>query len=107
MLCQSRSLTNLRYYPCYWVTGQAVCGSLVQDLEFPEHLRCHHGVGGPDKAQLMCCWIGCFTEMKKESLMRHVNEKHLEIKYACPNCPEQFTRIHTLQSHMSIKHPDS
>ena len=89
------------------MTGQAVCSSLVQGLEYSEHLRSHHGVGGPERAQLMCCWRGCFTEMKKESLIRHVNEKHLEIKHTCPNCPEQFTRTHTLQNHMSNKHSGS
>jgi hypothetical protein len=86
------------------MTGQAVCSSLVQGPDFTEHLRSHHGIGGPDKAQLMCCWIGCFAEMKKESLVRHVNERHLEFKYACPNCPEQFTRDYTLRNHMLKKH---
>ena len=71
------------------MTGQAVCGSLIQD---PDHLRSHHGVGGPDKVRLVCCWTGCFAEMKKRSLMKNVDEKHLEIKHACPNCHGQFPR---------------
>ena len=107
MLCKLAQFMNLpqhRYYRCYWMTGQAVCGSLIQGLEFPEHLRSHHGIGGPDNAQLKCCWIGCFAEMKKESLIRHVNERHLEFKYICPNCPEQFTRVHTMRKHMLKEH---
>ena len=92
------------FYPCCWVTGQAACDLVVQGLDFSEHLRSHHGVGGPEKAPLVCCWSGCFAEMKKESLMRHVNEKHLEIKHACPSCPEQFTRDYTLRNHVSKKH---
>ena len=86
------------------MTGPAICGLLVQGLEFPEHLRSHHDVGGPDKAELVCRWNGCFAVMKTESLMRHLREKHLEFKYACPNCPEKFTRQYTLQCHMSRKH---
>jgi hypothetical protein len=105
-LCQAppANLPQYHFYLCCWITGQVVCSSLVQGLEFSEHLRSRHGVGGPDKALHMCCWNGCFAEMKKESLIRHVNEKHLEIKYGCSDCPEQFTRDYTLRNHMSKKH---
>ena len=104
-LCQYASLAHpLQGYTCGWMTGQAVCGSLVQGSEFSEHLRSRHGVGVPGDVRVMCCWNGCFVKMKKEHLVRHVNETHLEIKHACPHCPAQFTRDYTLELHVSKKH---
>ena len=89
---------------CGWVTGQAICSSLVRFSDLPEHLRFCHGAVGPDRTNLVCRWVHCFAEMKEESLMRHVIEKHLEVRHACPHCPEQFTRLYTMQNHINKKH---
>lgn len=107
MLCNYATLLNLpqnRSYRCCWVIGPALCGLSVPGSEFPDHLRSHHGVTGSEKTPVMCCWDGCFMEMNRESLVRHVNERHLELKYACPNCFEQFTRPYTMHNHMLKKH---
>ncbi|KAF8134885.1 hypothetical protein EV363DRAFT_1396352 [Boletus edulis] len=106
-LCELARIANNpqhRPYVCLWVTNGVVCNSHFQASEFPEHLRAAHGVVGQDKTPLVCCWYNCSTEMKKESVMRHVNEKHLEQRHMCPTCHEQFTRAHTMQNHVTKKH---
>ena len=37
---------------------------------------------------------------RKTRLTRHINAKHLKIKYPCPNCWRVFTRKDTLSQHM-------
>ncbi|KAG8213150.1 hypothetical protein J3R82DRAFT_11557 [Butyriboletus roseoflavus] len=109
-LLQVASLANHpqhRYHCCGWVTSQGLCNQHIQGHDFSEHLRADHGVVGPDKAQLRCRWVNCFAEMKKESLTRHVQEKHLELRFSCPSCSEQFTRNYTMQNHVLRKHSGS
>ncbi|KAG6373318.1 hypothetical protein JVT61DRAFT_6459 [Boletus reticuloceps] len=106
-LCELASYAKdprFRPYVCLWVTNGVVCNLHFQASEFPDHLRAAHGVVGADKASLTCCWVNCFTEMKKESVMRHMNEKHLELRHVCPTCNEQFTRTYTMQNHIARKH---
>ncbi|KAG6373319.1 hypothetical protein JVT61DRAFT_6460 [Boletus reticuloceps] len=102
---QRVSLTSDDRYSCRWTTGDVICNSYVRASDFPEHLRSAHGVVGADKASLVCGWVDCFTKMRKENIMRHVNEQHLELRYPCPTCHEQFTRAHTMQNHIARKHP--
>jgi len=107
-LCQVAPYTRdpqlHRHYPCQWWTGHGVCNALVQCCGFSDHLRFYHGVAGSEKAQVECCWGGCSSVMRKESLMRHLNEIHLEVKVACHICGEQFTRSHTLKGHLRREH---
>ncbi|KAF8134876.1 hypothetical protein EV363DRAFT_1294636 [Boletus edulis] len=109
-LCELAPIANNpqhRPYVCLWVTNGGVCNLHFQASEFPEHLRSDHGVVGPEKAPFVCSWFGCFDEMQKESIIRHVNEQHLELRYECPICHEQFTRAHTVQKHVSERHQGS
>ncbi|KAH0833173.1 hypothetical protein J3R83DRAFT_12201, partial [Lanmaoa asiatica] len=110
MLLQLAPIANQpqhRYHTCCWSTPQGICCALIKGRDFPEHLRTNHGIIGPEKALLRCYWVDCFAEMKKESLTRHVQERHLELRYQCPNCPEQFTRSYTMHNHISRKHSGS
>ena len=96
------------YHPCFWVDGHATCNKLVLGHEFSEHLRTCHVSVDADKARVRRrCWIGCSCEIRNESLIRHVQEKHLERKYTCPNCFERFTRSYTRDEHVSRKHSGS
>jgi len=101
-LCEVAPYANAsvnRYYTCGWVTGQSICDHSVRGPDFSEHLRQNHGVTGPEKMKLMCCWRGCGCIMNKESVTRHVQETHLNWKYSCPVCSEEFTRNHTMINH--------
>ncbi|KAH9855643.1 hypothetical protein C2E23DRAFT_883013 [Lenzites betulinus] len=54
-----------------------------------EHLRAHHGHAQLAAAEIQCLWDGCPTTVKNASknaggLMRHYEEKHLALSYACP-----------------------
>ncbi|KAF9223614.1 hypothetical protein BS17DRAFT_780898 [Gyrodon lividus] len=101
-LCQLAPFANAssnRYYCCGWTAGQSICNAAVPGPEFAEHLRVYHGVTGPDKTKLRCYWTGCGSIMNKESVVRHVQEMHLNWKYACPVCSEEFSRNNTMTNH--------
>ncbi|KAG9315156.1 hypothetical protein JVU11DRAFT_4279 [Chiua virens] len=88
------------HHACFWATAHGPCNKAVLGSEFAEHLRSCHDITVADGVQLNCLWSGCSTELKKESLMRHIQEKHLEWRYACPVCGERFTRNYTRQNHL-------
>ncbi|KIJ66806.1 hypothetical protein HYDPIDRAFT_108721 [Hydnomerulius pinastri MD-312] len=101
MLVQLASVANTseaQSHHCLW-TYPTKCDALIQGACFPEHLRVDHGVLGPDKDKLTCCWEGCFISMNKEIMVRHVLEKHLMWRYKCPVCGEDFSRKSTMQMH--------
>ncbi|KAH7884556.1 hypothetical protein F5I97DRAFT_1470252 [Phlebopus sp. FC_14] len=88
-------------YQCGWVEGQSLCNEEFQGSKLSAHLKAAHGITGPDNAQFVCCWAGCATPMKKESVIRHVQEIHLIWRYYCPwpVCKEHFSRKYTLNQH--------
>ena len=94
-----------RPYICGWeMSSDTVCGiPIIGDL-FPVHLRDHHGVVGDNSAKIECKWTKCGREMNKESIVRHVTERHLQYKFVCDECDAIFTRRHTLNNHVLRKH---
>ncbi|KAF9243547.1 hypothetical protein BU15DRAFT_59914 [Melanogaster broomeanus] len=76
--------------------GQDPCNASIQGPDFSEHLRIVHGVTGHEKMQLRCWWMGCGSLMKKESVVRHVQEMHLGWRYSCSVCGEEFSRNHSM-----------
>ncbi|KIM64267.1 hypothetical protein SCLCIDRAFT_115761 [Scleroderma citrinum Foug A] len=91
-------------HTCAWVVGNACCGLPVFRHMFPTHLRDYHGITGSDRTQFQCRWVGCGAVMNKESINRHVMEMHLQTRHTCPFCRENFSRRHTLNSHIRSKH---
>lgn len=45
-----------------------------------------------------------FSTKRKDILDRHINEKHLGIKYTCEICGESFTQIASLRRHVNSVH---
>ena len=71
---------------------------------FSMHLRDQHGVEGGSKAKVRCNWTKCGTVVNKENLVRHVMEQHLLYRFLCEECGGNFSRRHTLNSHVQKKH---
>lgn len=88
-----------RPYICGWVVEDRPCGIPVLGDQFSMHLRDYHGVTGADKIRMRCCWVRCGTSMNKESMVRHVEEMHLQLRYTCTLCGEGFSRRSTMTSH--------
>lgn len=54
-----------------------------------------------DATKHACTWPGCGREFKKRKYIEaHVNEHHLNIKYACEGCGALYSR----QSEMNYRH---
>ncbi|KAG1876568.1 hypothetical protein DFJ58DRAFT_909816 [Suillus subalutaceus] len=91
---------------CMW-DGDAPgihCNELFCGYELPAHLR-DHGIRGADKLRFSCQWESCGTKLNRESIVRHVKEKHLRINSACDICNQTFTREYNLAAHCKKSHP--
>ena len=87
-------------FMCRWREVYGLhCGSLFCGNNLTAHLRDAHDIHGADKKRVYCLWEGCNTEMNKESIARHVEEKHLMVVYPCGTCRSSFTRRDTLKKH--------
>jgi len=92
-------------YMCGWVTWSGMtCNVPIIGASFSMHLRDQHGVEGGSKAKVRCNWTKCGTVVNKENLVRHVTEQHLLYRFLCEECGGNFSRRHTLNSHVQKKH---
>ncbi|KAG0695908.1 hypothetical protein DFH29DRAFT_953521 [Suillus ampliporus] len=81
-----------------------MCGTYINVSDLSKHLRTH-GVQGSGDLVMPCAWDGCArTPMKRQSVVRHVEEVHLQVKYPCSQCGTSFSRKNTLKSHLSRLH---
>ncbi|KAG2118389.1 hypothetical protein DEU56DRAFT_142975 [Suillus clintonianus] len=84
---------------CMWDHIQGLhCNHFFYGYNLNTHLRDVHGIHGPDKYRVLCKWNGCGLEVNKESLGRHVEEKHMRIIHSC-ECGKTFSRRDTLSRH--------
>ncbi|KAG1792980.1 kinase-like domain-containing protein [Suillus plorans] len=74
------------------------CDNLIQRHDLSSHLREVHGIRGSPKLIVMCIWDGCSTVLKKESLLRHMEEVHLRVVYSC-DCGKRFKRKDLINAH--------
>ncbi|KAI6154605.1 hypothetical protein BKA82DRAFT_158464 [Pisolithus tinctorius] len=91
-------------HTCGWVVGGEPCNDVLFPEQFSGHLTTH-GIRGNGTTNMLCCWVGCNApKMKKESVLRHVFEVHLELRFECPDCGLSFTRKTSLNHHRKSKH---
>lgn len=90
---------------CLWNIGGGVpCSAYISVLDLSKHMRMH-GVKGPGDLEIQCAWDGCArAPMKRESVVRHIEEVHVQVKYLCSQCWASFSRKHTLNSHILKAH---
>lgn len=90
---------------CLWdIGGGTPCGAYISVLDLSKHVRMH-GVKGPGNLEIQCAWDGCTrAPMKRESVVRHLEEVHVKVKYLCSQCWAPFSRKYTLGSHVLKAH---
>ncbi|KAG2043831.1 hypothetical protein BDR03DRAFT_335455 [Suillus americanus] len=91
---------------CLWDSGFGIpCGAYINVSDLSKHLRMH-GVNGPANSVISCAWGDCGrAPMKRESVVRHVEEVHLQVKYLCDQCGAPFSRRSTRNAHVLKSHP--
>ncbi|KAG9312316.1 hypothetical protein JVU11DRAFT_7630 [Chiua virens] len=63
---------------CQWVVGDGIlCERWVTYKDVPDHLATHGVIKLPHDHLVSCKWSGCGQTMKRESIARHVRERHL------------------------------
>ncbi|KAG9315378.1 hypothetical protein JVU11DRAFT_4525 [Chiua virens] len=90
---------GLNQYFCGWITDGQRCNVLVLGEDVTDHLRAAHNSGEYEGERLTCLWDGCEETFRKGSLVRHVQEKHLEYRWPCPKCGIIFTRRGVMDAH--------
>lgn len=89
-----------RVETCGWVSNGLTCNIPVRGRDFSVHLRDSHGVIGTPASQHKCCWNGCRErDLNRDSLIRHLRERHLQWRWPCSYCRQDFTRKSTLIDH--------
>ncbi|KAG1845319.1 hypothetical protein DFJ58DRAFT_801181 [Suillus subalutaceus] len=87
-------------FQCLWSGPDGLrCNYPFLAHELSAHLREYHGIRGADKLRVHCSWNDCNKELNKESLSRHVEERHLRVIYPCDSCNKTFTRQYNLSDH--------
>ncbi|KAG2133628.1 uncharacterized protein EDB93DRAFT_1254728 [Suillus bovinus] len=96
--------SSLDHAFCLWDIGGIPCGAYISVFDLSKHMRMH-GVKGPGDLEIQCAWDGCTrAPMKRESVVRHIEEVHVQVKYTCNQCWASFSRKNTLKSHISKAH---
>ncbi|KAH7883387.1 hypothetical protein F5I97DRAFT_236309 [Phlebopus sp. FC_14] len=88
------------FYRCLIDRDGETCNTwIVGDRPYiSKHLRsCHPS--HPGNGYATCRWDGCPTVMKKDNLPRHI-VTHLNIKWKCPHCREEFSRDDAVHRHL-------
>ncbi|KAG9312293.1 hypothetical protein JVU11DRAFT_7599 [Chiua virens] len=70
---------------CQWqYLGMPICGEDITRESVPAHLATH-GIHKMHKDRVVqCCWQGCGSFVKRESMTRHCREVHLRLKRKSP-----------------------
>jgi hypothetical protein len=96
---QVHSLDNV--FQCLCVGDYGLhCNDLFYGHDLSGHLREAHNIHGADKSLVFCPWDGCGLRLHRESLSRHVEERHLGITHRCDTCGKSYSRRDTLSRHM-------
>lgn len=87
---------------CQWVNRGTVCNDTVKAKDLKAHLHLRHLIASASQTRMYSClWHKCRTKpMKKSSLVRHVKEQHIPMKWPCLMCEKAFTRKATLMEHL-------
>jgi serine/threonine protein kinase len=90
-------------FQCKWSIANGLrCDALIRGHDISSHLPEAHGIHGSDKSRVRCTWNDCNRELNKESLLRHVEEIHLNIVHPCEMCGATFSRRDTLHKHRKM-----
>ena len=81
---------------CQWstTTHGGRCGELTSCMDIPNHLVKRHNL--PSFAIVICQWQGCWKNVRRECLLRHILEHHLEPKRRSAWKGESTNSVHSI-----------
>ncbi|KAF9223342.1 hypothetical protein BS17DRAFT_134707 [Gyrodon lividus] len=88
---------DIKVYACRWLVNGVACHTEIPGRDYSTHLRTVHGVGRDPR--LECKWDHCGEHLKKDCVIRHLQEKHLMYRWPCPKCGALFTRRGNMNAH--------
>ena len=95
-------ITNVHFFKCFFDD----CGSWIPDGRdsFEPHLAKNHGIllRGDPVDIIHCGWRGCRSHIKRGNFPRHLR-KHLEDKWGCSQCGQNFSRSDSVSNHSQTK----
>lgn len=71
---------------CKWNDGYGICGRTIIAARTGEHmLSCHFKSPLSANSRLKCMWQDCqlHKSVRRDTIIRHIEEKHLGLKYRC------------------------
>ncbi|KAI5997434.1 hypothetical protein EDD15DRAFT_343117 [Pisolithus albus] len=101
-------------YPCGWrVYGGGECGALVTYHSLAHHFAVVHGIRNmASDVEIMCRWCPPGTIVKRESLLRHLRERHLRyqrpkkrVAQASPQFPSATPSHRTSNASTPVESP--
>lgn len=100
----NRNIFNEKEVICQWMHNGVLCSEHIKAKDFRAHLIYRHYIA--DAHQYLCQWDGCSNNqpMRRGNLERHMRERHVPFKWACPCCNSTFTRESNLLTHMEQVH---
>jgi hypothetical protein len=81
-------------HTCQWMKDDGtICGEQITGMTITDHLVIHGVTDMPHDRRLLCRWPGCQLRgnkptVKRESIARHVREKHLGCKRPSKHCKQ-------------------
>ncbi|KAF8547324.1 hypothetical protein OG21DRAFT_934124 [Imleria badia] len=58
-----------------------------------------HGHKHPQRQVVQCPFGGCPSTLQWMNMPRHIQSRHLGIRFRCPNCDKPYTRLEGLKMH--------
>lgn len=90
-------------FHCWWDSVWGLhCNDLFCGNNLSAHLQEVHQIHGvSDESRVYCRWNQCNLELNKESLVGHIEEKHLGVVHSCQcdTCGKSFSHKDTLSRH--------
>ncbi|KAG2346526.1 hypothetical protein BDR05DRAFT_959456 [Suillus weaverae] len=71
---------------CKWNDGHGICGRAINAARIGEHMISYHFKSPmPANSRLECLWKDCELpkSVRRDTIIRHIVEKHLGLKYRC------------------------
>ncbi|KAN0084583.1 hypothetical protein V8E55_008087 [Tylopilus felleus] len=100
-----RNVFNETEVICQWIHNGVLCSERIKAKDFRAHLTYRHCIAF-DAYRYPCQWHRCSSNqpMRRGDLERHMRERHVPFRWACPYCDTTFTRESNLLTHMQRVH---
>ncbi|KAG1898731.1 kinase-like domain-containing protein [Suillus fuscotomentosus] len=88
-------------FQCKWNGPNGLsCDHLIHPHDLSSHLREVHEIRGSGNSRNQCIWDGCNRVLRRDTLLRHINEVHGRVvRHSCDSCGRKFRRLCMLNGH--------